>query len=107
MTTILGEVSHELTNEGKLNLHIAPIAYTGETGELIDQFLENFTTAYHNINDKDRQRIKTVYLTVREDKKDNVELFREIVKKHNADDKKKLRLAIQYCRYLQACQLPI
>ena len=95
MTTILGEVSHELTNEGKLNLHIAPIAYTGETGELIDQFLENFTTAYHNINDKDRQRIKTVYLTVREDKK-IMSNYLEIVKKHNADDKRN-STGNQYC----------
>lgn len=88
MTTILDEVSHELTNEGKLNLHIAPIAYTGETGELIDDFIGHFERAYDGLNDKDRQRIKTVYLTVREDQKDDIKLFRQIVRKHNFANKK-------------------
>ena len=82
LTIILKETDDELTDEGRLNLHIAPQAYVEETKESVDDFLGHLAGAYKSLDDQHRNRIENVYLTLREDQGDEITDFRSAIAKH-------------------------
>ncbi|PIR88372.1 MAG: hypothetical protein COU09_02670 [Candidatus Harrisonbacteria bacterium CG10_big_fil_rev_8_21_14_0_10_44_23] len=88
LSIMLDEVDDEMTDAGVLNLHIAPQAYISDTEESLEVFLDHLQKAHGLLDEAHHKRIQTIYLTLREDQGDDINLFRQTIKNYGAENKK-------------------